>query len=233
MLRRLAGVRVGGGKAAVVLAAGLLVMLLGSGCGSAERYPTTPGLTPDWLQRFVDAESGDLGAANEATGWTEEDEARLRAGIEAMACSDTVPEATTQEEADAIHQAHTAAQVQPILDEYWAPSVRETVARNWLAGVAIGANAGRHAPADCRLHDFRIQELRWDDEGIIVYVRYQMLRRFLDPRAGAYSGADGWELPNRPLDTGYIMALERGRDGRIMTLSNNVYKDLELGDSGI
>lgn len=68
---------------------------------------------------------------------------------------------------------------------------------------------------------------------MIVYMRYQMLRRFLDPTAGAYSGADGWELANRPLDTGYILELERGEDGRIMTVSNNLYKDFALGDSGI
>jgi hypothetical protein len=216
-----------------MLAVVLLLALHGAGCGSTERYPTTPGHTPAWMQRFVDADSGDLAAVSEATGWTKADEVRLRAGIEALACAEAVPEATNQEEADDILQARTAAHVQSILDEFWAPAVRESVAQDWQAGVAIGANAGRHAPVDCRLHDFRVQDLRWDDRGMIVYVRYQMLRRFLAPNAGAYSGADGWELPNRPLDTGYILELDRGEDGRILTESQHVYKDLVLGDSGI
>lgn len=202
-------------------------------CGGNERYPTTPRFTPDWLQRFVDAESGDREALSEATGWTSDDGVRLRTGIEALACAEAVPEASTQKEADDTLRTRTAAHVQPILEEYWAPSARETVAREWQVGVALGANIGRHAPSDCRLHDFRVEELRWDDQGMIVYVRYQKLRHFFDPNAGAYSGADGWELPNRPLDTGYILELDRGEDGRILMVSNHVYKDLVLGDSGI
>lgn len=196
--------------------------------------PTTPvPVNPDWLQRFEDAEQGDRAAVTDSTGWTEEDDARLRAGVQAMACSDTVPEATTQEEADSIHQARTAAHIQLILDEFWAPTAREAAAQHWLAGIVIGANAGRHAPVDCRLHDYRVQELRWDDRGIIAYVRYQTLNRFLDPTAGAYSDVDGWELPNRPLDVGYILELERDEGGRIMTVSKSAYTDSALGDSGI
>jgi hypothetical protein len=196
--------------------------------------PTAPvPVNPDWLQRFEDADRSDEAAVDEAAAWTEEDAARLEAAIEVMACADSVPGATTQEEADAVHQARTAAHLQPILDEFWAPRVRETMAQDWLAGVAIGANAGRHAPVDCRLHDYRTEDLRWDDGGIIAYVRYQTLDRFLDPTAGAYSGEDGWELPNRPLEFGYMLELERDESGRIMLLSQNVYTDLALGDSGI
>lgn len=196
--------------------------------------PTTPvPVNPEWLQRFEDADRGDRVAFDEAAEWSEEDAARLQAGIEALDCAEAVPDAATQEQADAALRARTAADLQPILDEYWALSSREAVAEDWLVGVAIGASAGRHAPVGCRLHDFQVQEVRSDAEGLIVYVRYQTQKRFLDRAAGARAAPDGWELPNDGLEYGFILEVERDLAGRIMILSDNHYKDLALGDSGI
>lgn len=150
-MNRSVGVGVNGAREAGVFAVGLLVALLGSGCGVGQD-PAIPGLVrQEWLQRFEDAEQGDLAAASEATGWTKEDWTRLRAGNEALACAEAVPEATTQEEADAIHQARTAAHVQPVLEEYWALSARETWPRTgwWVSPSASTPGVTPRSTAGC------------------------------------------------------------------------------------
>ncbi len=212
-----------------------------SGDDYCNQYPqecspniTTPVVTtPGWYQRFEDAGGTDRAPAVTASGWTDEDAARLEAGFEALACLEAMPGATTQEEADQLLQAQTVAAVQPVLEEYWAPSARETEAQAWFQGKSMYAAIGRQAPVGCRLNNFRVRDVRSDSQGLIVHVRYQTEKRFLDPANGAYAGADGWELSNPALEYSSIVELERDAEGRIIVLSDNFFRDPNEGDSGI
>jgi len=189
--------------------------------------------TPEIERRFDAAASVADGSVERADApavgpeWSQADADRLFQAVQATDCLDAVgTQVASQDEADALGKAQSAADLQPVLDEYWAAEAHAAFRERWNVGHAsVWLYPDRHAPMECRLAAFDIKRVRQDAGGLMVVVRRQRLLRYFDPQEGARHGADGWEVENEHLASTDLYLLRRDEAGRIMVVEREPYED--------